>query len=33
VIALDDEGRARAFEEWPFWPEQGRAAPGPNAPP
>ena len=26
VIELDAEGRCRAFEEWPFWPEQSRTA-------
>jgi hypothetical protein len=22
VVRLDDRGRCRSFEEWPFWPEQ-----------
>ena len=26
VIRLDPVGRCREFEEWPFWPEQGRTA-------
>jgi hypothetical protein len=26
VIRFDQAGRCRAFEEWPFWPEQPRAA-------
>lgn len=28
IITLDDTGRCRAFEEWPFHPEQARVAPG-----
>jgi len=28
VIRFDPTGRCRAFEEWPFWPGQERAAPG-----
>lgn len=24
IIRLDPGGRCREFEEWPFWPEQGR---------
>jgi hypothetical protein len=26
VIRFDQAGRCQAFEEWPFWPEQPRAA-------
>ena len=26
VITLSDDGRCRAFEEWPFFPGQARAA-------
>lgn len=26
IIELDGDGRCVAFEEWPFWPEQGRTA-------
>ena len=26
IIELDADGRCVAFEEWPFWPEQGRTA-------
>jgi hypothetical protein len=25
VIHFDAGGRCVAFEEWPFWPEQGRS--------
>lgn len=28
VIRFDQTGRCQAFEEWPFWPEQPRAALG-----
>jgi ketosteroid isomerase-like protein len=28
VITFDDSGRARVFEEWPFFPGRARAAPG-----
>jgi ketosteroid isomerase-like protein len=28
VITFDDSGRARVFEEWPFFPGKARAAPG-----
>jgi ketosteroid isomerase-like protein len=28
VITFDDDGRAREFEEWPFFPGRGRLAPG-----
>lgn len=33
IVALDDDGRCRAFEEWPFWPADspGGFAPGPPA--
>jgi hypothetical protein len=32
IVKLDGEGRCVAFEEWPFWPEEGQAhhAPGPS---
>jgi ketosteroid isomerase-like protein len=32
IIRLDPDGRCRAFEEWPFWPEGtvGTYAPGPS---
>jgi ketosteroid isomerase-like protein len=26
VLQLDDDGRCRWFEEWPFWPERSHAA-------
>jgi ketosteroid isomerase-like protein len=26
VIELDDHGRCRSFEEWPFWPEDAEGA-------
>jgi hypothetical protein len=25
VLRLDDDGRCRWFEEWPYWPERGYA--------
>ena len=28
VLELEDDGRCRAFEEWPLWSEQPRYAPG-----
>jgi ketosteroid isomerase-like protein len=28
VLRLRDDGRCSAFEEWPFWPERSRIAPG-----
>lgn len=28
VIRFDETGRCEAFEEWPFWPERSRVAPG-----
>jgi ketosteroid isomerase-like protein len=28
VVRFDRSGRCRAFEEWPFWPEQPRTASG-----
>jgi uncharacterized protein (TIGR02246 family) len=28
VVRLDQRGLCTAFEEWPFFPEQGRVAPG-----
>jgi ketosteroid isomerase-like protein len=28
VLRLRDDGRCCAFEEWPFWPERSRVAPG-----
>lgn len=35
VMRLRDDGRCSAFEEWPFWPERSRIAPGaiPETPP
>ncbi|MBA2239981.1 MAG: nuclear transport factor 2 family protein [Solirubrobacterales bacterium] len=26
IVESDDDGKCRHFEEWPFWPEQSRAA-------
>ena len=28
IIRLGGDGRCRWFEEWPFWPDRPRAAPG-----
>jgi SnoaL-like domain len=28
IVRFGEDGRAVAFEEWPFWPERGHAAPG-----
>jgi ketosteroid isomerase-like protein len=28
IVVLNDDGRCRSFEEWPFWPEQPRVAGG-----
>jgi hypothetical protein len=28
IVRLDDSGRCTHFEEWPFWPGVGTAAPG-----
>jgi hypothetical protein len=28
IVTLDANGLCTRFEEWPFWPEHGRVAPG-----
>jgi len=33
IVTLDDAGRASAFEEWPFAPDQARVAPAPGTAP
>ena len=32
IVRLDESGRCRHFEEWPFWPPDQEGAPGRGAP-